>query len=599
MKKIELQFKKYGLYVIGILCIFIATYITGMHDIELPGVYFDAVYPDYLAAVGAFPGINNFTQITQHVGLPLLGNFYHGTFSAAVQFIVLKCVGHASVYTLRLTNLFYIAIIGAILFAVSYKLSRKWVCSLLPAFICVTSQNALAHTRTQYFIMLPGVIFFLLSLSILFWNLLLNEETKQSWFVAAGIFQGLAFYVYFSFLLLVPASLILIFRHESVHKRRESTFCYIWSVVLGSILYFYGYLDSLLVNLFGFSTIAKILLILGCVLITLVLCFPILVVLNPRFKHYKRNIFIIYMVAALIGIIAICCTIIHYIGNEKFIAIKKMIAMSQNRNSGSRLLQYWNLLFQVLTNDCSQFVIFHEKLYDIGCGYVLICGCLSLVAFIIYSNKKLKHQQTSDEIEIVVLYDLCMYVVIFYITSLPIVMGMQPQHLIVVYYIISLMSTMGLCYIVSIFFNKYIKMGLLIGLLIVGVIINIKNDSVFFKELEKNGGQGSYSTAYNDFAKMAYEDENKDTIIYVFPQWNFYANFVYLTSNSCQAIRNADIQIGNIQDKINSGYIIVIVGTDQNVISDISTQLHYKESKQKSWKSLEGDEVFVSLEISK
>lgn len=72
-----------------------------------------------------------------------------------------------------------------------------------------------------------------------------------------------------------------------------------------------------------------------------------------------------------------------------------------------------------------------------------------------------------------------------------------------------------------------------------------------------------------------------------------------MTSNSCQAIRNADIQIGNIQDKVNSGYIIVIVGTDQNVISDISTQLHYKESKQKSWKSLEGDEVFVSLEISK
>ena len=224
------------------------------------------------------------------------------------------------------------------------------------------------------------------------------------------------------------------------------------------------------------------------------------------------------MVAALMGIIAICYTIIHYIGSEKFIAIKKMIAMSQNRNSGSRLLQYWNLLFQVLTNDCSQFVIFREKLCDIGCGHALVYGCLSLVAFIIYSNKKLKHQQTSDEIEIVVLYDLCMYVVIFYITSLPIVMGMQPQHLIVVYYIISLMSTMGLCYIVSIFSNKYIKMGLLIGLLIVGVIINIKKDSVFFKELEKNGGQGSYSTAYNDFAKMAYEDENKDTTIYVFPQ---------------------------------------------------------------------------------
>lgn len=73
--------------------IFLCTYITGCQSIKSPGVYFDSVCPDFIAAVGAFPGVDNFTQITQHVGLPLLGNFYHGTLTAGVQFIVLKCTG--------------------------------------------------------------------------------------------------------------------------------------------------------------------------------------------------------------------------------------------------------------------------------------------------------------------------------------------------------------------------------------------------------------------------------------------------------------------------------------------------------------------------
>lgn len=107
---------QYKWYLTGAVLIFLFTYIVGVQNVELPGVYFDAVYPDYLAAIGAFPEVDNFTQITQHTGLPLLGNFYHGTLTAAVQFVVLKCFGQASVYTLRLTNMFYIAIIGTVYF---------------------------------------------------------------------------------------------------------------------------------------------------------------------------------------------------------------------------------------------------------------------------------------------------------------------------------------------------------------------------------------------------------------------------------------------------------------------------------------------------
>lgn len=597
MDKFWMQFKQYKLYIIGVLLVFITTYLVGLYDIELPGVYFDAVYPDYLASIGAFPGVNNFTQITQHVGLPLLGNFYHGTFSAAVQFVVLKCVGHASVYTLRLTNLFYVAVIGAILFVDSYKISKKWLCSLLCTFFCVTSQNALSHIRTQYYIMLPGVVFFLLSMSIILWNTRIKEESKQSWFVVAGIFQGLAFYNYFSFLFLAPVSLILIFKHECISKRKESSFCYIWSVVLGSILYFYGYLDSLLVNLFGFSVFTKALLVLGCIIITLALCIPILTFLNPRFKRYRRNVFAIYTITALMGTVIMSIIFIKYIGINKFDAISKMLVMSQNRNSGNRLLQFWNLLYLVVTNNCGQLLIFRKTIDDFGWGHIIICICLTVTAFLLCNyRRKFRYKEVFNRIEIAVLYDLCIYIVVFYVTSLPIVTGMQPQHLVVAYYIVSFISMMGVCYIIH-FFDKYVRMGLIVSLLIVGIVINTKNDSMFFEMLEKTGGRDAFSSAYNDFSKMAYEDQNKDMKIYIFPQWKFYPNFVYLTSNSCQAIRNEDIQIRDIQQKIDDGYTVVVTATNIEIINDISEQLTYGTSVQNSWKSFEGDEVFISIEI--
>lgn len=43
-------------WILPVVCIWITTFLVGTITLYLPGVYFDAVYPDYLAAIGAFPG---------------------------------------------------------------------------------------------------------------------------------------------------------------------------------------------------------------------------------------------------------------------------------------------------------------------------------------------------------------------------------------------------------------------------------------------------------------------------------------------------------------------------------------------------------------
>lgn len=587
---------RYKWYLTGAVLIFLFTYIVGVQNVELPGVYFDAVYPDYLAAIGAFPEVDNFTQITQHAGLPLLGNFYHGTLTAAVQFVVLKCVGQASVYTLRLTNMFYIAIIGTVLFMYAFKISKKWFPSLVGALLCVTSQNALAFSRTQYYIMLPGVLFFFLSVFILFENLLIKKNSTEKLFIIAGIFQGLAFYDYFTFLLMAPASLAVILLHEIPSKRKTSIFTYLWAIAIGSMFYFFGYYDSLLVNIFGFSTIAKILLYAGCMLMLVVFFLPLSVILCPKYKKYRKILFKLYMimgvVAVIIGIVALVGA--AYFIPDKMTSVLNLLSLSQNRNSGQRFLLFWNLLYQLLSNDCSQQVMFGEQIEDIGFFFVSLCLIITTLSIFLHSLRKQGEKEGSS---IKILFDMYLYIGGFYICSLPIVTGMQPQHFVIIHFIMFFIIIIGGCYICS-FLSKRVALLAVTIFLALGAGINSVNNKLLLEILEKTGGRGKFSSAYNEFACKAYADEKKEKKIYVFPEWGFNANFIYLTSNSCKTIRDADIDITEIQQQIDDGYYIVITAVDENLIKIILEQLHYEEYETEIWKSMEGEKAFICVNIT-
>ena len=582
--------------ILGILLIFLCTYVVGLQKIELPGIYFDAVYPDYIAAVGAFPEVDNFTQITQHAGLPLLGNFYHGTLTAAVQFLVLKCVGQASVYTLRLTNLFYIAVIGSILFIFTQKISKKYIVPLICALLCVTSQNAIAFSRTQYYIMLPGVVFFLLSICVLLSTLMSDEKCDESKLLLSGIFQGVAFYGYFSFLFLAPASIVMIFFKMKPGQKLMSVVIYSWGILLGSILYFFAYYDSLLVNILGISNGTKVLLIAGCMLILLFFLLPVLVMVVPKYKSYRKRIVKIYLA---LGSIAIALGIVVILGivfllPEKLAGVFSLLSLSQTRNDGSRLTLFWTILYQLLSNDCSQRVIFREYIDDLGGIYVFLCTIITVIALGCYCIRGRRKEQN-----ICGKYLLCKYSYLFgfYICSLPIVTGMQPQHFVVMYFVMFLMISFGMLYI-STYLNKYISGVIAIIFLILGAGTNIYNNQLFIEMLDQTGGRGRYSIAYNEFAYSAYADEHKSDKVYVFPEWGFNANFIYLTSNTCKTVRDADIDVTELQKKLNSGLTVVIAASDENMVQELKKQLNYETEQKVQWTSVEGTQDFISVEIS-
>ena len=130
----------------------------GTINISLPGVYFDSAITDYLASIIVHPEIDNSQTTMSHVGLPLLGSIYHGSASMFLQIIVLLFF-EASVITLRVPYLFYYVIAVFLMYKIINKLSSR-KSAFVGTIILSCMIYVVTLTRTQYDIMLLGVVFF-------------------------------------------------------------------------------------------------------------------------------------------------------------------------------------------------------------------------------------------------------------------------------------------------------------------------------------------------------------------------------------------------------------------------------------------------------
>lgn len=591
--------KKEQLKCMGVMTLIIfCTYIVGTREIQLPGLYYDAVYPDYLAAIGAFPGkTDNFTQITRHNGLPLLGNFYHGTMTAAIQWIVLKIVGYASVETLRLVNLGYIALLGCIVYMMGRRTIKNNIVPAFMAILCVTSQNILTISRTQYYIMLPGCICFMLSVTFLVSGIHEKDKRKIRNLFMSGIFQGLAFYGYFSFLFLALGSVfILIWKEKGIRIR--SMAAYLWGIPCGSIFYFLGYYDSLVTNLFGESVPAKIILILGAVIILVVLGIPGYAMLISEKSKIRKAVIRIYTVGICLGAagggVAVGSLLI--LGKmEKFQSLFSLLTTIQTRNEGNRLFIFWKLLYQLLTNERGQIIIFQESFRIQKLYIILFCiAGMTVIGLALYDRKKKMGGAYTLLLEYIGVGYL--YLAGFYVGTLPLITGMQPQHFVVVYFGMFLLLALEVGYIIR-HIPKAAGCVVIALISVMGITANIYDINRVTDMLTRTEGRGKYNAALNEFAEEAYEDLEKTEKIYVFPEWGFNANFIYLTQNSCQTIRDAEIDVEELQGLLDQGYTLVIAAFQKESVNSLSGQLKFEQKKEKEWDSIEGLPVFFSMEL--
>lgn len=205
-----------------------------LHLIELPGLYMDAVNPEFLAAKWFHPQLANPLPVMPTATIPWLGNLYHGVENLYVGLLVF-CVMGLNLTALRVAQALFGAGIVALTYGVARRTGVNRLLSFSAAAFLATDVAFIASFRTQFYIVLAGLFWLLGAL-----YLLVSTRTDESslWrYVGAGVLCGLAVYGYFVYLFFLPVMVWLMPRRRAVWRG------WITGFVVGMLPYVAGYLS--------------------------------------------------------------------------------------------------------------------------------------------------------------------------------------------------------------------------------------------------------------------------------------------------------------------------------------------------------------------
>jgi len=174
---------------------------------DLPGIYMDAANPDFLAARWLHHGHNPGAGIPSKL-FPVLGSFYHGMQNAYLG-VPFFAVAGFSVTSLRLEQ----AVFGAMLLVALYHLTRRLTASrALALAVGLGLATELAFTasfRTQFYIVLGGAAWFVLSMLLALPAEPASRIVRRRTFWS-GVCFGLASYGYFVLSFFAPAMAVMV-----------------------------------------------------------------------------------------------------------------------------------------------------------------------------------------------------------------------------------------------------------------------------------------------------------------------------------------------------------------------------------------------------
>lgn len=222
--------------VCGIACIVVLMQILKLGD--LPGLYLDAINPDYTAVQVLFPQEN---QEKWMIAWPWLGQLYHGNITIIFELLGICITGTTSVLQHHIINglLVCVGLIILYYYLISGKYSVRRSVAGISVLLIATMPSILTITLTQYYIELFGTICTLLAL-LKYDRWEKEGEEKNLYF--SYLLLGLAFYSYFNFLFFLPAFILKTCysdNHDSSKIRLLiRSFCFF---IGGCSFYFIGY----------------------------------------------------------------------------------------------------------------------------------------------------------------------------------------------------------------------------------------------------------------------------------------------------------------------------------------------------------------------
>lgn len=212
-----------------------------LRNVELPGLYMDAINPDYLAAFWLNPGISNPHWMIPAVGMPTLGGLYHGMQNLYVGLLTYNVLG-TSVTSARISQALFGAAIVLLVWLILRRSTDRPILAVALAVALATDIAFLGSFRTQSYIILSGQVWMLLAFYLVL--RVVQDQQVTKWLLPlSGVSMGLAVYGYFVFLFFIPplAAMAILGPGGSGGMRRMV----VWGggLVVGMLPYVIGYME--------------------------------------------------------------------------------------------------------------------------------------------------------------------------------------------------------------------------------------------------------------------------------------------------------------------------------------------------------------------
>lgn len=510
------------------------------HMISLPGVYFDSAITDFIASTIVHSDIDNQTGfMMSHVGVPLLGNTYHGTLSMFPQLLVLGFV-HGSAAVQRIMYVLYVIVCADIIFMLVKKASGSLFAAFGSMALIGTAVSVMTITRTQYDIMLPGVIFLLLGIFPLFNIVNYGKKDKEALarlLFISGFCFGMAFYGYFCFIFFVPLLIAIAIRYGNGF-RAYLIMSSAWGFMLGCSLYFCGYADSLLTNVFGYSLLTKLMLGGFAIILYTALLVPSVYILKCKaVPVIIIRIYKILIATAAVGVIGVLL-LAGKLVLQKLSAVSWSGVTSRDNGPGiSAVFTSFFALFRKLGNGSAAENQINGTMTSVFADYYVIFFWILTVAFIVVSVLRKKRDEEQMIQVCRSIYVLLGFFASFYVSSLPLITKMQEQHMVPLLVLSYSITALIIYYLCKVFISQregYMHADVVCEAVIFCIIavLNICDISTFYKELAVTEGVGAYSAKLNELFETSYEHslDNNDVFFLVRP--GVFPSFVYMTDNN-------------------------------------------------------------------
>lgn len=524
------------------------------------GLYLDAVNPDYLAV--KLLNHNNFTSAISlpYIGIPFLGQIYHGTVTMFGSLLAILVTGSTSVLQLRIMN----GLWGALCVTSVYQILKRVGCKRQIAFaICFllsVSPNFIGTFFTQYYIELPGIFFLLLQIYFL---LTWNDSLELRRLLAAGIFGGLAIYDYFNFIFFVPSVLIFVLfltSNKKTGRSLENIMTIISGYAMGVIPFIVGYTE-LVICASGSVNRAKIILVLIAVVVSFVVCI-ILYKLQKKVSIRNRIISFVILLICLACVLIIGLLVSNLYANY----IRGLnVQVSEGLLAGvSCIIRY---LGETLCHSTLEYLVI-GKYSSVGMIFIpTLTFVLSVVSFYIVKFKKYKNADNRLNFLACVYFATAVYL----ICCIPLATRMQGQHFICMLFLMYIALGLGVSIV-----TDYLAM-LQTGTewknvertiyAVVLFILVFNQTTVAFQMRNNNGVDSYYNKYYSNAVQKLSENANSNREegkkeYYIFPEWGILCGFDYLTGNGVDFTGSIDPDALRWLNK-DCGYDVIVCYWDE------------------------------------